>query len=66
MRTFMSSAGLPAYLTVDQAAWVLGAERSLVSRAIRVGTLRAVVRRGRLMVPASALVRLLPSSGGAP
>ncbi|GAA0259093.1 hypothetical protein GCM10010492_70100 [Saccharothrix mutabilis subsp. mutabilis] len=54
--------------TVRQAAWVLGVAPSTVSRAIRLGTLRTVRRGGRLVIPASALVRLLgePCPGGTP
>lgn len=55
MRTSLSN----AYLSVREAAWILGVERSTVSRAIRVGTLRTVRRRGRLVVPASAVTKLL-------
>ena len=68
MPTSMSNAGRPAYYTVREAAWILGVEPSTVARAIRVGTLRAVWRRGRLVVPGSELVRLLsdPRSGGTP
>ncbi|MEU7525143.1 helix-turn-helix domain-containing protein [Saccharothrix sp. NPDC042600] len=58
----------PSTYTVRQAAWVLGVESSTVSRAIRLGTLRTVRRGGRLVIPASALVRLLaePRPGGTP
>lgn len=70
MSTSMSNAGRPAYYTVRQVAWILGVEQSTVARAIRVGTLRSVWRRGRLVVPASELGRLLStddeSFGGAP
>lgn len=68
MRTSMSNAGRPAYYTVREAAWILGVEPSTVARAIRVGTLRAVWRRGRLVLPASELARLLsdPMPGGTP
>lgn len=73
MRTSMSNAGRPAYYTVREAAWILGVEPSTVSRAIRVGTVRAMWRRGRLVVPAGELARLLsaptdnePTSGGTP
>jgi len=59
MRTAISKAGRPAYYTVREAAWILGVEPSRVSRTIRLGTLRTRRRRGRLMVPASALIRLL-------
>lgn len=64
----------PAYYTPRQAAWILGADPARVSRAIRLGTLRTARRCGRLVVPASALTRLLgarptgmdqPHSGGA-
>lgn len=70
MCTSMSNAGRPAYYTVRQVAWILGVDQSKVTHAIQVGTLRAIRRRGRLVVPASELARLLStddeSSGGAP
>lgn len=73
MRTSMSNAGRPAYFTVREAAWILGVEPSTVARDIRVGSLRAVRRRGRLVVPAHELARLLSepinpdeTCGGAP
>jgi excisionase family DNA binding protein len=59
MRTDMSDAGRPAYYTVREAAWILGVQPSTVSCAIRLGTLRAVRRHGRLVIPASALTLLL-------
>ena len=59
MRTDMSGAQPPAHYTVREAAWILGVQPSTVSRAIRLGTLRAVRRHGRLVVPASALTLLL-------
>lgn len=59
MRTDISNGGSPAYYTVREAAWLLGVKPSTVARAIRLGTLRAVWRQGRLVVPASALTRLL-------
>ena len=59
MCTDKSNAGSPAYYTVREAAWMLGVKPPTVSAAIRLGTLRAVRRRSRLMVPASALARLL-------
>ena len=55
----MLNAGRPAYYTVRQAAGILGVKPSTVSRAIRLGTLRAVQRHGQLVVPATALTRLL-------
>jgi hypothetical protein len=70
MRTSLPNAGRPAYYSVREAAWILGIEPSTVARDIRVGTVRAVRRRGRLVVPASEIVRLLSlpadrQSGGA-
>jgi excisionase family DNA binding protein len=44
----MPNAGRPAYYTVRQAAGILGVKPSTVSRAIRLGTLRAVQRHGQL------------------
>ncbi|MBW4717886.1 helix-turn-helix domain-containing protein [Saccharothrix obliqua] len=54
--------------TVRQAAWLLGVDPATVHRAIRVGTLPLVRRRGRYVIPAHALVRLLvaPRTGGTP
>jgi excisionase family DNA binding protein len=52
-----------AYYSAKEAAWILGIEHSKVCRAIRTGALPAVRRRSQLVVPASALRRLL---GGAP
>jgi predicted site-specific integrase-resolvase len=73
MRTFMSDAGRPAYYTIRETARILDVQPSTVARDIRVGTLRAVRRRGRLVVPARELARLLsepinpdPTCGGAP
>ena len=62
MRTSMPNAGHPAYYTIGQTAWILGVSPSVISRAIRRGTLHAVRRHGRLVVPAGTLGRLL---GGA-
>jgi hypothetical protein len=59
MRTFISRAGRPAYYTLSEAAWVLGVEPAVVARAVRVGTLRARWRRGRFVVPATELARVL-------
>jgi excisionase family DNA binding protein len=66
MRTDKSNAGEPAYYSIREAAWILGVKPSTVSAAIRLGTLCAVRRRSRLMVPASALTRLLaqPTADG--
>jgi excisionase family DNA binding protein len=62
--TDMSHAGHPAYYTVREAAWILGVQPSTVSRAIRLGTLRAVRWHGRLVVSAGALTRLLAEPTG--
>lgn len=60
MRTAMSkTTGRSTYYSVRQAAWILNVEPASVTRAIRVGTLRAVCRNGRRVVPATALTRLL-------
>ena len=66
MRTDKSNAGEPAYYTIREAAWILGVKPSTVSAAIRLGTLRAVRRRSRLMIPAYTLIRLLaqPTADG--
>jgi len=73
MRTVMPSAGRPAFYTVRQTAWILGVKPSVVSRAIRRGKVRAVWQRGRLVIPAGAVRRLLGTpiatgedSGGTP
>lgn len=54
MRTSMSSS-----YSVRAAALILGVEPSVVSRLIRIGAVRTSGRRGRRVVPASVLVRLL-------
>jgi hypothetical protein len=59
MRNAMTNTRGPAYYTVRETAWILGVEPSSISRAIRLGTLRAVPRYSRLVVPASALAQLL-------
>ena len=46
-------------LSVRDAAWALGVDRSAVCRAIRRGVLPLVRRRGRTVVPAAAVTRLL-------
>lgn len=64
MRTSMSNGGHSSYYTVREVAWILDVPQSAIARAIRVGTVRAVRRRGRLVITAGELARLL--SGGAP
>ncbi|RSN42667.1 helix-turn-helix domain-containing protein [Amycolatopsis roodepoortensis] len=56
------AAGDPAFYSLADAAWILGVDRNEVHRAIRVGTLRAVRRRSKLVIPAAELRRVL---GGA-
>jgi excisionase family DNA binding protein len=63
MNTTVSRAGRSDFHTIKEAAWILGVDKSLVSRAIRTGTLPAVRRHSRLVVPTAVLRRLL---GGAP
>ena len=65
MRSALRTSDRSTY-TVRQAASILGVETATVSRAARVGNLRAVLRRGRLVVPASSLTRLLgePAENG--
>lgn len=66
MHSGIRDAQRSAAYTIRQTASILGVEPSAVSRAIRVGSLRAVRQRGRLVVPARSLVRLLgqPSDFG--
>lgn len=61
----------PVYYSIREAAWLLNVRPAFVSRAIRVGTLPTVPRRGVPMIPARALSPLLgasadqrPTSGG--
>lgn len=60
-------AGRPAYYTISQTASMLGVGEPRIHRAIRLGTLRAERRNGRLVIPAPALIKLLgrPTVGGA-
>ena len=54
---FLMRTSLPTSVhTIRQAAWLLGIEQDDVCRAIRLGTLRTVRRRGRLVIPTSALM----------
>lgn len=45
-------------LSIPEVAWLLGVDNSHVCRAIRTGLLPVVRRRGRVLVPAYALVHL--------
>ncbi|MBB4684764.1 helix-turn-helix domain-containing protein [Amycolatopsis jiangsuensis] len=49
--------------SIQEVAWILGVSKSEVCRLIRVGTLPAVRRHSRLVVPAHAVARLLPAPG---
>ncbi len=55
--------GCPATLSIRQTACGLGVSTSEVHRAIRVGTLRAVRRRSRLVILEADVRRLM--RGGA-
>jgi hypothetical protein len=65
MKSAHNVADRPVFLSVRDTAWALGVPSSVVHRAIRVGTLRAIRRRSRLVVAQSDLQRwAMP--GGAP
>jgi hypothetical protein len=49
----------PTYLSVRQAAWLLGVPTSVIHRAIRVGTLPVPHRRSRLVVTENDVQRLM-------
>ena len=58
-----------ALLSIPEVAWILGVDNSRVCRAIRIGLLPVVRRRGRVLVPARALIHLadsgdIPGSNG--
>ena len=57
MKSTHNVADRPVFLSVRDTAWVLGVQPSVVHRAIRVGTLRTVRRRSRLVVAQSDLER---------
>jgi hypothetical protein len=48
----------PRLLSIPEVAWLLGVDNSVVCRAIRVGLLPVVRRRGRVLVPAHVLAHL--------
>jgi len=52
------SSEIPRLLSIAEVAWLLGLDNSRVCRAIRIGLLPVVRRRGRVLVPAHALVHL--------
>lgn len=51
-------------LTVGEVAWLTGSRPADVCRAIRVGLLPVVRRRGRVFVPLSAVAHLADSGNG--
>jgi len=57
-------AGSPAFLSIRQAAWVLGVTESRVCWAIRVGRLPGVRRRTRLVIPAHVVAHLADTREG--
>ncbi|MBB4683959.1 helix-turn-helix domain-containing protein [Amycolatopsis jiangsuensis] len=59
MQKKISNAGGPAFYSLADAAWILGIDHNEVHRAVRVGALRAVRRRSRLVIPAAELRRAL-------
>ena len=68
MSTKLSSAGRPAFYTVREVAWILGMTEGRVHRAIRLGKLRPVRQRARLVIPAGQVAALLagPVDGARP
>ncbi|WP_246109998.1 helix-turn-helix domain-containing protein [Saccharopolyspora dendranthemae] len=55
----MPKNGRRDFCSVRRAAWILNLHPSAISRAVRVGELRAEPRNGRLVIPESELTRLL-------
>jgi excisionase family DNA binding protein len=53
----------PTYYSVRDAAWILGIHQSTICQMIRTGVLPTMRRRSQLVVPTSAVRRML---GGAP
>ncbi len=63
----ISGAGSPGVFSIRETAWILGVDRSEVSRLIRLirlGVLLTIRRRSRLVVPPHTLARLLPAAPG--
>lgn len=48
-------------LSIQQVAWLVGCSEASVCRAIRVGLLPVVWRRGRVLVPTQAIAHLADS-----
>lgn len=56
------STRVPCLLSIPEVAWVLGVDNSRVCRAIRLGVVPVVRRRGRVLVSGHVLARL--AAGG--
>ncbi len=52
------STQVPSLLSIAEVAWLLSVDNSQVCRAIRLGRLPVVRRRGRVLVPAHVLAHL--------
>jgi hypothetical protein len=63
MSTDIPGAGSSGVFSIRETAWILGVNKSEVSRLIRMGVLPTIRRRSRLVVPTHALARLLPAPG---
>jgi len=63
MKSANNVVGGPVFLSVREVGWALGVPTRVVHRAIRVGTLRAIWRRSRLVVTEADLQRLRPPGG---
>ncbi|MFF4599446.1 helix-turn-helix domain-containing protein [Amycolatopsis sp. NPDC001319] len=63
MQNHIPNAGGPAFYSTTDAAWILAVDLNAIHRAIRVGEIRTVQRRSRLVIPAAELRRVL--NGGA-
>lgn len=63
MSTTIPGGGSSGVFSIEETAWILGVDKSEVSRLIRVGLLPTIRRRSRLVVPTHALARLLPPPG---
>ncbi len=58
-----SSPEKPRTYTVEQAAGILGISRSTAYECVRLGTLPCLRFRRRIVIPASAIERLLEGAG---
>ncbi|MGH3760523.1 helix-turn-helix domain-containing protein [Actinophytocola sp.] len=59
MSTSMPKTGSPAFLSIKQAAWILGMSQPELLRAIHTGAVPSIRRRSRLVVPMRVVTRLL-------